>query len=385
MALSGMVAPPALDTSAATLSPPAVVRAVNDLDAGLGRVQSRSESAKIAGKTCSKAGAKRTVARVTFLCQKRGKKLVWVRPKAPDTLPKPTTEPTPQVRPSWERVYTDIQNRAASRGSGQVIYDVRYDPAMSATHWQIVAQSLSEAYRPWSEIAPMTNPVPLLIMNESSYEWYMAQDKLFPSNNCGSPWWTRYGSPNSREMTGANCWTRSGQFYFLQRIGSQADTGVNALNNSHESVHVAQNFLLGSSKDTMPCWLGEGQAQIYGAALAKNYSMSDIQLFRGGQIARLPAFIASQGGSSVPVWMQVIQASENRGSSLCLTNYLGYSMGLLMMEKLYEDFGEEQIFNWMRHTRSTGDWKSSFATVFQVDVNSWYASGAAPYLAANVS
>lgn len=31
MALSGVVSPPALDTSAATLSPPAVVRTVNDL------------------------------------------------------------------------------------------------------------------------------------------------------------------------------------------------------------------------------------------------------------------------------------------------------------------------------------------------------------------
>jgi len=136
------------------------------------------------------------------------------------------------------------------------------------------------------------------------------------------------GPPGSIGMTGANCWTRGGQFYFLQRIGSQADPEANALNNAHESVHVAQNFLLGNSKDTMPCWLGEGQAQIYGAALAKNYSMSDIHAFRGGQTARLPAFIASLGGSSVPVWMQVIQASENRGSSLCLTNYLGYSMGL---------------------------------------------------------
>jgi len=94
MALSGVVSPPALDTSAVTLSPPAVVRSVNDLDADLGRVQSRNEPAKIAGKTCAKAGTKRTVARVTFLCQKRGKKLVWVRSKAPS--PPPTQAPAPQ-------------------------------------------------------------------------------------------------------------------------------------------------------------------------------------------------------------------------------------------------------------------------------------------------
>jgi len=44
------------------------------------------------------------------------------------------------------------------------------------------------------------------------------------------------------------------------------------------------------------------------------------------------------------------------------------------------DFGEDQIFDWRRRTRSTGDWKAAFAETFGVDVNSWYQQGAALYL-----
>ena len=92
--LSGVVAPAAVDTSPATSPPGAAVRTVNDLDAGLSRIEFRNEPGSIAGKTCSKKGAKRTVAGVTFLCLARGNRLVWVRTKSPSSLP--TQVPTPQ-------------------------------------------------------------------------------------------------------------------------------------------------------------------------------------------------------------------------------------------------------------------------------------------------
>lgn len=340
------------------------------------------------GKKCPQVGDVHSIAMGILICTKVKKGKRWVKRLWSDyNVGGPSSDVGAQ-RPDnsprvggWTTVYEDIKGRAVSRDSTPGNFDVRYDPEMPPGKWQKVAQLMADAYRPWSTLIPAANPVPLLIMDENSFQWYLSQSRLFPNNNCGASWWMRYGEPSSVQSTGAVCWTPQGNPILLQRVGSLVDPEVNSLTTAHETVHVAQLTMLGNTANSMPCWFGEGQAQVYGAALARGYSLSDIEQFRRQQTQRLGPFISLRGGSSASAWAQVLNESEDRGSSLCLQEYLGYSMGLLAMEKLHIDYGEDAILNWMQGTRDTGAWKTTFRQSFGVTPSEWYSESAGPYIA----
>lgn len=344
------------------------------------------------GQKCTHIGKIASVPTGILICVQRKKAKVWVKRNWGVYDPEESWSDTSlevdesqyELQP-WASVYSDIKSRAEARGTGPVLFDIRYDPRIPAERWGSIADIMTVAYGAWSRIAPMSNPVPLLIMDEGSYDWYLSQSALFPDNNCGESWWMRYGTPTSIQSTGAVCWTPAGNPILLQRVGSGVDPDTNALTTAHETVHVAQLVTLGNVKNEMPCWFGEGQAQIYGAALARDYSLVDVDKFRSQQTQTLSAFIASRGGSSPESWTQVLSESEGRGSALCLRNFLGYSMGLLAMERLYADYGEDAILGWMQASRDLGDWKSAFSQRFGLTPSDWYATSAGPYIASELS
>lgn len=340
------------------------------------------------GKKCAQVGAVHAISNGILICARKKNDKKWVKRTWADSVPGSLSGGNPPIDSDsseesevFELVYGDIRGRASARNSAPAAFDIRYDPNLPPEKWQKVAQLMSNAYGPWSGLVPMNSPVPLLIMDENSYDWYLSQSDLFPDNNCGASWWMRYGTPTSIQSTGAVCWTPAGNAILLQRVGSGVDPDTNPLTTAHETVHVAQLKMLGNTANEMPCWFGEGQAQVYGAALANDFSMGDIESFREQQTQRLGPFISSRGGSSPAAWAQVLAESENRGSSLCLDNGLGYSMGLLTMEKLYRDFGEDAILNWMQGSRDVGNWKAAFQQRFGVSASEWYGTSAGTYIA----
>lgn len=109
LALSGLIVTDISHLSINTGTSAVSVNSVNqDLSASLDP-QLRIQATKIVGTRCSKAGIKRKVAQTTFVCRKKGKKLVWVKTRPSLGTQPVTASPSPvSLAPKSELSSTSV-------------------------------------------------------------------------------------------------------------------------------------------------------------------------------------------------------------------------------------------------------------------------------------
>ena len=170
-------------------------------------------------------------------------------------------------------------------------------------------------------------------------------------------------------------------------VGSDVTVGVDTLA-MHEVVHIFQEILHGiPASYKMECWLGEGMAELYTAAsLVRGKQGSDTRFagfYRNRAIYPLASRLNEPGASTEQYWLDLIVRSEDRNTEECWNTGLGYSLGLLVTEKLVLDFGEDRLFAWLSLSRQK-DSESAFTEVFGVTQSEWYERSAAPHVLAQV-
>ncbi len=332
------------------------------------------------GRPCATVGEKVVQGPWTFICTLKKGKRVWVRQRTP----------APQL--SWVAIAKGLQASAAKRPQVSVADTFAFmaSPTVPKATVDAVATAVRSAYGPWASVAPVADGFPVFVLDEQSKDWYLTQSSTFPNDGCGSNWWSRY-SFTATSLGGAVCSSPNHDWgYMAVMMGSQA-TPRHRLMDAHEATHIAQMSLLGPRQMTqMECWLGEGMAQVYTVSggfgpLTDPNRLTEASAFRSAQIRQLRDVLTDGTTGSVEFWLDIIRRSEDRGSDSCVQQRLGYSLGLLVSERIIEEFGEERLYEWLRATRVSRDSDASFTEVYGITQDAWYEQSAAPYVAREAS
>ena len=151
------------------------------------------------------------------------------------------------------------------------------------------------------------------------------------------------------------------------------------------------------------CWGAEGGAQFYGGLTASRVLDLDYLEDRNNQLSTWTNFSAKGVDLrryNESQWFDTLKKIECVPGSKFLepetlfraeTGMLQYSTGILLYERLMEEFGHQKIMEWWYGLRNENEctsrpdlkgvcWKAPFQRTFGVDVDSWYRNSAIPYL-----
>ena len=268
-----------------------------------------------------------------------------------------------------------------------------------------------EAIDFWSGAFDFDVALPLTVMDSGDRDWWEStttreQRDLFDPN-----WWER--SVRSGGTTGMVNADVTGMPHVIVVSGSKTDFEYfgalsAALIARHEAVHWYQYQASGWMTDkcsnpdwervmgfvyyaptplddingmpcpwtSLPCWLSEGHAELYTHPFG-----SQPQVLRGLRIWQ----ITHRAEDGLLGLLNRTRHNLTTGRSDYCTREIQYSIGLLVNEKLFYDFGDEKINEfWLAidqpSSASCPSWVTAFEAVFATSVESWYLTSAVPYL-----
>lgn len=347
-------------------------------------LQAPAQASPRPGKPCPTLGKEISKGRWIYVCAKKGSKLVWVRKRAPQ----PSPEPDPATA-QWQRVAVELKRGMTQRAETPTEFTFNFlvAPTVPDSRAERFQDSVVKAFRWFAPIAPLTPDYPVLIMDENSEDFYARYSETIPGDYCGDYWWNRDPKENWT-LAGAVCSGSSlDQSYMAVVIGSDRTLGIETLI-THEVVHIAQELMHGiPASYSMECWLGEGMAELYtSASLVRGKGQTDTSAaaaYRTFALSPLLARLREPRGATERYWLDLIVASEDRSTELCWSTGLGYSLGLLVTEKLVLDFGEGKLIDWLVRSRDV-DSESAFTEVFGITQSQWYEQSVASYVLAQV-
>ena len=343
-------------------------------------LQAPAQASPQAGSPCRVLGKEVAQGGWVFVCTKKASKLVWVRKRAPQ--PPPVPDP---VAAAWQRVAMDLQGSLTRRAQTPSEFTIEFlvAPSVRDDRARQLQDVVVQAFQSFAPVVELQPNYPVLLLDEKSYDFYLRYSQTIPGDYCGDQWWFR----DPREdwsLSGAVC---AGQAmdkgYMVLVVGSNVTVGVDSLI-MHEVVHVVQGALLGiPGMYKAECWLGEGMAELYAAAsLVRGKRGTDTRFagfYRLQVLSSLLSRLNEPGGLTEQYWLDLIVTSEDRGTEACWKAGLGYSLGLLVTERLVHEFGEGKLLSWLMLS-GTLDSDSAFTEVFGVTQAEWYERSAAPYV-----
>jgi hypothetical protein len=335
---------------------------------------------RIIDNKCKKIGAFRSAKGVKFQCVNSKKGLRWLKVSKPNTAINPsmtttTTTTTPTVR---SVVHSDIIKRSAlarSRPSTAVL-EFRIAPSISDDRAKQLREKILWAFLPWESQTTGAGPR-VIVIDENGEDFWRANMPAGGGNCPGAPGTPKYVPPSRNGFGGFGCWNENGDHVLYMAIGS----GVNEWPSNflhHEVTHLAQAAIYGSRprNTNQPCFLGEGEATLYGNVLGDGLTGGELGHQQGRRVSRE---IASKYAlSSDSDWLAFLKVREIRDQT-CSLEYFNYYMGYLYMEKLYYDFGVERISSWKSQLPDR-DWRDPFRQVFGINPSEWYSTSLIPYI-----
>lgn len=336
------------------------------------------KAATLEGSKCSKSGQTRIVGNKKYTCTKLGTKLSWNKGVLVKTTP--TSTPAPSPIEQWQaKQFNILQELEKLHPSEIQKLNFILSPRVNKDNAFKLENSYQEPITLLSNYFVNPNPVTFLVFSDKDQEWWLTEAtkltsaldrtwwngthcKVFENTHCG------YGSsPNP-----------DGTFHFGQLLGSKfvwQDSDFTIA--YHESIHVYQLGLLGSKMRDLPTWLAEGQAQYLGYVFSHKFVNSSTQ--RRTQLSILLSKFPELRGYSNEQWANFLVQVD---SSVDFTNQnsLGYSIGELLMENLYNNFDHYKIHNWLISIKSGTDYKNGFKNVFNRDYLDWLRIDATKYL-----
>ena len=349
--------------------------------------QSVNQSASIGGTNCKRIGQIRNMSVGSFRCTAVGNRRVWrrsARPTTTTTTVLPTTTTTTTVPTLRSVVYDDIIKRAALARTkpSNAAFEFRIAPSISATRAQELKEAIIWAFIPWENQTAGAG-LRVVVVDEQG----RGGEDFFKANwpagggNCPGtprPGGGPYVGPTQYGYVGFGCWNGDGDHVLLMGFGSSANLSPASNFIHHEITHLAQAGIYFSRPNgtELPCFLGEGEATLYGGALGDGPAGGETSHQLGRNLARE---LASENSlKSDSDWLTYLKLRETRDQT-CNQRNFSYFVGQLYMEKLYSDFGVEKISTWK--SRLPGqDWRVPFQQVFGVSPSQWYSTSLISYL-----
>ena len=306
--------------------------------------------------------------------------------------------------PVWEQVYEDIRDLAADRHRPGQEIDLRVAPDFPVERLDAVTNLYEEAADFWSGAFDFDMALPLTVMDSEDRDWWVSTTTRGPRDLFSPHWWE--GAVRAGKTVGMVDADEIGMPHVIVASGNNTDfenfgAFSAALIAHHETVHWYQYQASGWMTDkcsspnwetvlawsnwsmpcpwtTLPCWLSEGHAELY--TLPFGAYPEYLRNLRIQQTKRLGEV------TEIDLWKRL----HLRHHNLETTEYecsrdVMYSLGLLVNEKLFHDFGDEKLNElWLALNQSSSStapaWDSAFSRTFGMEVEDWYETSAIPYL-----
>jgi len=345
-----------------------------------------------AGSSCTKVGSTSIFAGKKYTCIKSAKKMIWdngvLVTKAvaePVTTPTPTPSPTQVGTPAptelpaglWQETQFKIlaQFKQLKPTKMQVLNFI-YSPNVD----RVIAKQLQDSYQePLSYLSNLyVSPakVTFLVMNENDKDWWIAKTEelgtLMPTS-----WWDTNCQLKSTPYCAYTSADKDGTFHVGTLMSSDLVwRELNTAKTFHESIHVYQLGLMGNRMSELPSWFAEGQANYLGYTFSHRYVNSKQQ--RNMEMVRLKSWPGVQNFDDKQ-WFEWIQKIET-DRAYTSEGQLGYSVGELILESLYNQYDFRKVHDWMVTIKNGSDYKTGFKATFGQDYDSWLRDTVAPYL-----
>jgi hypothetical protein len=173
----------------------------------------------------------------------------------------------------------------------------------------------------------------------------------------------------------------TGVFAQYNLIGSSYKIAPTPLTVHHETVHIyqmqlqADNFAT-SKKNTMACWFDEGQANLFGVAIALKGDPTNHRNMEMGRLRQVYPFFS---GYSKDEWLKVLNDLKN-DRDFCFKNELGYSLGWFALEWTYMNYSIEEMHKFLESISKGQTWEEAIQSVLKMDEQT-YLGKIAQYLA----
>lgn len=152
----------------------------------------------------------------------------------------------------------------------------------------------------------------------------------------------------------------------------------------HENVHIVQQQLTKNRTNRMPCWLREGNANLFGNFIvAEKYGIATYNRAKRGDMNN---FLWGSSGVDLRQfnkddWFTHLKSLEGNFQGGCDYLYrFAYGTGLLLSEQLMADGGFEKMMEFWRAFAKDSDWRESFRSIYGQDLDTWYREKGIPYL-----
>jgi len=337
------------------------------------------------GSTCKIYKQKTTYLDKSYTCIRSGKKLVWNKGVAIIT-PTPTPTPTSTNQQSeipvgkWQETqFAIVKALSLLKPSEIQKLDFIYSPNTNRTEADKLQAAYQEPITLLSNLYVNPKTVTFLVMNENEHDWWWSQVKSLSSTMEDNWWGGIHCQPNPSSHCGYGTSPNpDGTFHFGQILGSQFVWNQRDYTIAyHESIHVYQLGLMGNRMGALPNWFAEGQAQYLGYAFSHKYWSSSAQ--RNDTLRGLRSSFPDLSKFTNSEWLDWIKKVDSN-SEFTFNNSLGYSIGELILESLYNANDYQKIHSWMVSIKDGNNYKDAFQKVFSQDYDDWLQIVAAPYL-----
>lgn len=319
-----------------------------------------------AGSPCTKVGSTSTIAGMKYTCVKTGKKLVWNKGIAflkPTPSPTPTSSKASAPISESESAFKSIvkyynESQPASYDLIKVIH-----PSVTQKSAQNIVNRYNRAVQFWRDNFAIKK-VYLIVGNNDEIKWVKDQLELAtPYKN--DDWYKNF----SKNMPEQRCKTYSaGSYginpngYFMQSFnlyapGCQTEEPQDPNYRTtveHELTHAAQSAATGNKVEYLPCWFKEGQASYYGSAIGNLSSFAEFQSSLNFQRRYL---------RGIDPKSQLRLLDEKYNNFSCGQDG-GYALGSLAVEQLVIKYSHLKVLDFVSDVGRTGNWTTSFKSVF---------------------
>jgi hypothetical protein len=325
-----------------------------------------AHSATKAGAKCTKVGSKSVVATKTYTCIKSGKKLVWnkgvlVKPTPTPTVSSPATNET-----NWQALYRKTLNNLKAKSTENLQIEAIYSPTVNVAKANALLDSFKDVLALYVSRFGSNKKVIFLFMSENDKGWYDQKVTFYEGANSGDNWWGSYHcefAARSQCGRGTNA-TSTNLLYEV--VGSSWDSTwvYGKVSPNHEAVHVYQKSIIGDGMyRILPPWFGEGQANFLGFVTSSRFlNVSELRL---GTIKDLSRPFPNYLQFNSTQWLDAINRTEI-DLNFCVSNGLGYSLGMLISEYLYLKFTPEQVDRLLADVAGGITWDAAISSNFGV-------------------
>jgi len=289
--------------------------------------------------------------------------------------------PQPVIERRHQKLYKSVLSKFQQTSLNDINFEIVYSPSVDKTKANVLLDQFKDALSFYANRFGKDKKVVILFMSEKEKDWYTQQVITYEGPYINDDWWGLHCVFDAFAQCGRG--TNSIPLNILYEVvGSSWQTSqYSRVSPNHESVHVYQKSRIG---DTMyrlfPAWLGEGQANFLGFVTSSRFV--DVSRFRSQAIRSMVKPFPNMYSFNETDWVNAINTCE-ASVNFCVSNSLGYSLGMLISEYLYSKYEPEQIDQVLTDVTAGSNWSDAILANLKVSKNTLYLD-AAKYISAEV-